>query len=555
MNIKPINRLSAILCTIAILAFACDTPNSSTPTRKAKHVILIGVDGMSPDGVKNGYTPTMDMLMETGAHSTTARAVLPSSSGANWASMLNGAGPEQHGVISNSWRTDNFILPATVINENNKFPSVFAVIRKQLPEAKVGAIYHWGPIVNFFEEGDVDYSISPESEEETTELSIEFIKENKPDFTFIHLDHVDGAGHGIGHGTQAYYDAVSKADSLIGLIVQATKDAGIFEETIFMISSDHGGLGKGHGGPSLAEMGIPWIISGKGVKEFFLVDFPVNTYDSPATVLYALGLDIPYEWIGRPVKAVFKGEPVPKLMYRMNAAMLNPVIHPTSDGYTPAGGLFVGETAELKITNPNERGEIRFTLDGSIPTENSPLFTTPLTLNQTTVVRAQIFDNGSPISQLETGYFRILKNASRHGVKYTTYQKDEMEMLPDFSLLTAIGTGTTMEIDLVDVELPREESVAAVFEGFVDIKAEGRYRFYLASDDGSKLYINDELVVDNDGDHGVIEKDASKRLTTGKHPIRVEWFNGGGGKFLALYYEGPGIPKQVLGADRLYLIK
>lgn len=553
MNIKRIGHISVITFAVAILALACATPDSSIPTQKAKHVILIGVDGMSPDGVKNGYTPTMDMLMESGAYSTTARAVLPSSSGANWASMLNGAGPEQHGVISNSWRTDNFVLPATVVNENNKFPSIFGVIRKQLPNAKIGAIYHWGPIVNFFEESDADYSISPESEEETTNLSVDFIKENKPDFTFIHLDHVDGAGHGIGHGTQPYYDAVSKADSLIGLIVQATKDAGMFEETIFIISSDHGGLGKGHGGPSLAEMGIPWIISGKGVKKNFLVDLPVNTYDSPATVLYALGLEIPYEWIGRPVKAVFEGEAVPKLMYRMNAAMQNPVIHPVSDGYTPAGGLFVGETAELNITNPNDRGEIRFTLDGSLPTAESPIFADPVTLNKTTVVRTQIFYDGSPISQTETGYFRILENGSGHGVRYSTYNQDELVMLPDFSTLTAQGSGTTMEIDLVDVELPREESVAAVFEGFLDIQTAGTYRFYLASDDGSKLYINDELVVDNDGDHGVIEKDASEQLSVGKHPIRVEWFNGGGGSFLGLYYEGPGIPKQVLGADKLYL--
>lgn len=412
MKIKRIGNYLAVISTAIFMLVACTQPDSSKPKKHAQHVILIGVDGMSPDGVKNGYTPVMDELMETGAHSETARAVLPSSSGANWASILNGAGPEQHGIISNSWRTDNFILPATVVNERNKFPSVFGVIRKQMPSAKIGAIYHWGPIVNFFEEGDVDYSISPESEEETTNLSVDFIKEHKPDFTFIHLDHVDGAGHGIGHGTQSYYDAVSKADSLIGLIVQATKDAGMFDDTIFIISSDHGGLGKGHGGPSLAEMGIPWIISGEKIKKEFLVELPVNTFDTPATILFALGLEIPYEWIGRPVKAVFEGEAVPNLMFTMNAAMLNPVIHPASDGYTPAGGLFIGESAELTITNPNDRGIIRYTLDGSIPSGTSPVYSESMILDKTTVVRSQIFEGEAPISQTETAFFRILKNPS-----------------------------------------------------------------------------------------------------------------------------------------------
>ncbi|MGB0346720.1 MAG: alkaline phosphatase family protein, partial [Balneolaceae bacterium] len=396
MIASKIGHFLAGLIAIGILILAC-TPQT---IKKTEHVILIGVDGMSPDGVKHAHTPVMDEMMVNGAHSETARAVLPSSSGANWASMLNGAGPEQHGVISNSWRTDNFILPATVVNERNKFPSIFSVIRKHMPEATLGAIYHWGPIVNYFEEGDVDYSISPDSEEETTNLSVDFILENKPDFTFIHLDHVDGAGHGFGHGTQPYYDSVSKADSLIGLIVQATKDAGIFEDTIFIITSDHGGLGKGHGGPSLAEMGIPWIISGKHIKQNTLLNFPINTFDSPATVLYALGLDIPFEWIGRPVKGAFLGEPHPQLMFGLNAAMLNPVIFPQStDGFTPAGGLFIQENAELTITNPNDRGEIRFTLDGSLPISESPIFSESITLEKTTVVRAQIFDGENPISQ------------------------------------------------------------------------------------------------------------------------------------------------------------
>ena len=241
-------------------------------------------------------------------------------------------------------------------------------------------------------------------------------------------------------------------------------------------------------------------------------------------------------------------------MFTMNAAMLNPVIEPQSvDGFTPAGGLFIGESAELKISNPNDRGEIRYTLDGSLPSIESPIFSETIMLDQTTVVRAQIFSDDTPISQTETAFFRVLNNPTGHGVRYTTYQKDDMVMLPDFSLLEPVGTGTTMEIDLVDVMLPREEAVAAVFEGFLEIEVAGNYRFYLASDDGSKLYINDALVVDNDGDHGVIEKDASELLEAGMHALRVEWFNGGGGMWLGLFYEGPGIPKQLVPADKLYI--
>lgn len=535
----------------SLLISGCNTNQTSTLKRHAEHVILIGVDGMSPDGVINAQTPVMDALMKDGAHSFSARAVLPSSSGANWGSMLNGAGPEQHGILSNSWRTDNFILPATAVDNTNLFPSVFTVIRKQLPSAHLGAIYHWEPIKNFFEAEAVNYSISPANEEEATELSIDYITQNRPDFTFIHLDHVDGAGHGIGHGSPEYYKAVSKADSLIGLIVQATKDAGMFDNTIFIISSDHGGLGKGHGGATLEEVGIPWIISGNSIKPNYVGEVPINTYDSPATVLFALGLEIPYEWIGRPVRSVFKGEAVPKLMFRSNPMNAKPIILPDAQGYVPAGGLFEGGTAEMRIQTANPNNEIRYTLDGSLPTMESALYTEAVSFSKTTVVKAQLYHNGKSASQIGTAYFRVLPNGAPKSIRYTTYVSTEIEQFPDVSKLSPINSGYTHEFDLEDVVLPQEEQVAVVFESQISIPVEGNYRFYLASDDGSNLYVNQRKVVDNDGNHGVIEKDGSIQLTKGKHSIQVDWFNASGGSYLGVYIEGPNMPKQLLDPNLL----
>lgn len=542
---KQSGRFTSLILIVVLLALACTS--SPNPHKKyAKHIILIGVDGMSPDGMRKANTPIMDELMKNGTHSFTARAVLPSSSGANWASMLNGAGPEQHGVVSNSWRADNFVLPSTVVNDANKFPSVFRVMRDQMPDAVIGAIYQWTPIENFFEASAVDYSISPKDEDATTDTAVKYITEYKPDFTFIHLDHVDGAGHGAGHGTPTYHKAVEKADSLIGLIVQATKDAGIFDDTIIMVSADHGGIGKGHGGVTIEEVGIPWIVSGKGVKKDYTEEVPINTYDTPATILFAFGLEIPYEWIGRPVKSAFEGNPSPKLMYQLNTTAVKPVILPKADGNSPAGGLFIGKNAELQIQSANAEGEIHYTLDGSLPSPDSPVYKGPVIIDKTSVVKAQIFADGKAKSQIATGYFRILPDSKSHGIAYTTYQKDALESLPDFSKLPPMGHGTTLEIGLDGVKLPREEFVAVVYEGFIDIKTEGNYRFYLASDDGSKLYIDNKEVVDNDGDHGVIEKNGSTDLKAGRHPIKVTWFNGGGGGWLGAFYEGPGVPKQII---------
>ncbi|MFC3858825.1 alkaline phosphatase [Chitinophaga sp. GCM10012297] len=84
---------------------------------------------------------------------------------------------------------------------------------------------------------------------------------------FIHSDQPDGAGHGIGHDIPGYYEQVHKNDVLLGRIVQAVKDAGIWDNSVPVLSSDHGGINKGHGGKTMVEMQIPWIFTGKGIKK------------------------------------------------------------------------------------------------------------------------------------------------------------------------------------------------------------------------------------------------------------------------------------------------
>ena len=132
-----------------------------------------------------------------------------------------------------------------------------------------------------------------------------FIKERRPTLTFIHLDHVDHAGHEFGHGSKAYYDAATKADQFIGKVVAALDEAGMLKSTVILVTADHGGVGKGHGGESLAELEIPWIIAGPGVRAGVELKSAVNTYDTAATVLYVLGAKQPAAWVAKPVVEAF----------------------------------------------------------------------------------------------------------------------------------------------------------------------------------------------------------------------------------------------------------
>ena len=72
-------------------------------------------------------------------------------------------------------------------------------------------------------------------------------------------------------------------------------------ETVIIFSSDHGGLEKGHGGKTLLEVEIPWIIYGKGIAAKGKLENSIVTYDTAATIAYLLGLEIPEFWRGKPV--------------------------------------------------------------------------------------------------------------------------------------------------------------------------------------------------------------------------------------------------------------
>lgn len=271
-----------------------------------EHVIIIGIDGMSPDGIKNADTPNMDKLMENGAFTLHARNVLPTSSSPNWASMIMGAGPEQHGITSNEWQLDNHELPPVVRTEEGIFPNIFRLIKQNDPKAKNGAIYQWADFGRLFEKSAVDKDLTFTNENKTADEAVNYILEEQPKLLFVHIDHVDGAGHKFGHGSERYYGGVAKADQLIGKIVGSVEQAGIKKKTLIIVSADHGGKGTGHGGESLVEVEIPVLLSGPEVKEGFEITDAVNIYDIASTVAYVFGYEQPQAWIGRPIVSAFR---------------------------------------------------------------------------------------------------------------------------------------------------------------------------------------------------------------------------------------------------------
>ena len=129
--------------------------------------------------------------------------------------------------------------------------------------------------------------------------------------------------------------------------------------------------------------------------------------------------------------------------------------------------------------------------------------------------------------------------------KFTAY-KGSWNKLPNFSKLKAFKTGESNN-GIADTGLAGlSENFGIVFEGEIVIVKKGKYKFKLGSDDGSKLYINNQVVVDNDGVHSMQVKEGSILLEPGKAKLRLEYFEKGGQEELALDMTGPGINRLQL---------
>lgn len=547
-------KLIAITIGFQVL-WSCKQNAIATPETVVKHVVVIGIDGMSPQGIRGAQTPNLDSLIAQGAYTYQMRAVLPTSSGPNWASMIMGADVEQHGITSNSWTQNNYQLPAVVHTIDNKFPSIFDVIKTQSPHRKTAAIYDWGKFGRYLNEAAVDINIDGDHEDGTTASAIDVIKKERPDFTFIHLDHVDHAGHAYGHDSKAYYQSIEKADNLIAQIIDATKSSGMYNETLFIISADHGGRGFSHGGATLGEIEIPFIISGAGIKSNYTIKEAVYQYDNASTIAFAFGLKQPQPWIGRPIKSVFIGQKAPELQYQRHTTKA-PIIHPQNDSFTPSGGIYEAAVT-VNIENPNAEGSIYYTLDGSVPTVATGVkYIAPFTLNETTVVKVGVFEDKRLVATIETAYFRVLNTREKeaHGVSYNVYNTERLQLWSSLKSQTPIDSGILYEFssDPVLKTLENKEQVLITYQSYLVINTPGTYTFYTASDEDSLLFINGELLVNNNGKYDVAERGARIELEAGKHRLDLMYYNQKGFSHLSAYYEGPEVPKQLIPVTQLY---
>lgn len=292
-----------------VISFFMILPFSAYSRSKAKRVVLISLDGISVPGFKEANTPNLDALLAEGSLSLSTRVVMPSVTLPNWTSHLTGSGPEQHGVVDNGWQIDKKKFPAVEADEKGYYPSVFEVMKKNVPECKIAFYYNWVNLIYPYNNKYFDEVSFLENDGyiDNYEKAFNFILNNKdfPTLVFLYSVHTDHAGHSHKWMSDEYIKSIEDADVQIGMFLDKMKKEGLYEDTYFFFLSDHGGIEYGHGGVSVDEMIVPWGIVGPKVKKG-IIDEPNNTVNTASTILYLFDVKQPLSWTGEVVKSVFK---------------------------------------------------------------------------------------------------------------------------------------------------------------------------------------------------------------------------------------------------------
>jgi predicted AlkP superfamily pyrophosphatase or phosphodiesterase len=289
--------LGTILCVPALLAGALVARG-----QPVGHVVVFGVDGLSARGVEKGRVPVMRGLMENGLWTLRARAVFPTVSSPNWAAMIMGAAPDVTGVTSNEWQPDKREIIPYCDDGGGHPPTIFGLISKARQDAKTALFTDWPDFARLIEPSAASKVFAKDGDaSEVVEEAIRYLVIERPTLTFIHVDHVDHAGHTVGWDTPEYFQAVEKADELLGLVLKALDESGLSRETVVLVTADHGGHQKKHGAMIQQDIEIPWIAAGPGLPKNRMISYPVSTTQTAPTVAQWLGLTAPDCWLARPV--------------------------------------------------------------------------------------------------------------------------------------------------------------------------------------------------------------------------------------------------------------
>jgi len=270
---------------------------TATPAPHASRVLILSIDGLRPDAIS--LVPMLNLLslMQISAYSLTAQTISPSVTLPSHTSMLTGLCPLKHDV---DW--NDYIPELGYANGTDLFDLAHAAGLQTVMyvgKEKLRQITEPSSTDIFVYVNDRDLVVAER-------LIADFPQDF--DLLFVHFATADDMGHEYGWLSSEQLSVLFRADEALSQILAELDARNLRDETMIIVTADHGGHDTTHGSSSPEDMTIPWIASGPGIQPKQLTT-QVRTMDTAATAAFALGLSIPPEWDGVPVMEAF-GLPV-----------------------------------------------------------------------------------------------------------------------------------------------------------------------------------------------------------------------------------------------------
>jgi predicted AlkP superfamily pyrophosphatase or phosphodiesterase len=304
----PIRRLllgvsAGVLALLASCAPAAQRP-TLPPDAGRRHVVVISVDGLRPDAIERSGATTLQRMAAEGAWSWTAQTVVPSRTLPSHTSMWTGVGPDRHRI---DWNTNRTGERGRVGVE-----TAFGVAREH--GVRTGAFFAKPKLRHLMRPGSLDRASAPRGVEifPATRMvdDVEtYLRFHRPGLLFVHLAEPDVMGHAFGWMSPPYRWGVRRADAAVGRIAGAALRH-LGPGVVVIVTSDHGGRGREHAAPVPENLTIPWIAWGPAVAAG-RIQRPIHTVDTAATVLWLLGVPVPAEWQGEPVREILPPHQAP----------------------------------------------------------------------------------------------------------------------------------------------------------------------------------------------------------------------------------------------------
>ncbi len=272
---------------------------AETQVTASRRVVLISCDGLRPDALGAEWSPTIWQLITGGSFHNAALCELPPATLPNHTSMLTGLSVGRHGVMI------NYEYPGRI-----EQTTIFDVAKAH--GLRAGCFLGKSRLRWLCNEGSVEqWGLQPDTAA-IGEMVRQAIAADDLHLIFVHFAGTDGVGHASGWMSPEYMAEVTRIDEAIRGIRDAVAAAGVLEETVFILTADHGGHEKVHYLDIPDDRHIPIVLNGPGVAVGRRLCQPARIMDVPATVLHLLHLPTDSVVDGLPLlEAMADVEPAP----------------------------------------------------------------------------------------------------------------------------------------------------------------------------------------------------------------------------------------------------